>query len=144
MSKYDDASWHNGAKNFPKHLPAVAGATHIGMFVAWALLSGLAGSIHVKDFPDDLQKLQKRSVTPGEFFYESCDGKFTNEDLNDEGNRYAQHYYDLEQGLYFKDYEAVLGGDVSDLYEVADTWANFDKLRPMLDHRFKQWRERHG
>ena len=144
MSKYDDASWHYGAKNFPKHLPDVAGATHTGMFVAWALLSGLAGSIHVEDFPDDVPKLESRLVTPGAFFYEACDGKFTDEDLNDEGNKYAQHYYDLEQGLYFKDYEAVLDNDVSELYEVADTWENFDKLRPMLDQRFQEWRQRHG
>ncbi|MGN6118448.1 MAG: DUF7832 domain-containing protein, partial [Rhodanobacter sp.] len=42
--KYDDASWHYGG-DFPKDLPDEAGATHTGMFVAWALLSGLAGQI---------------------------------------------------------------------------------------------------
>lgn len=39
--KYDDASWHC-AGDFPKDLPEAAGATHTGMFLAWALLSGLA------------------------------------------------------------------------------------------------------
>ena len=32
--KYDDASWHyEGA--YPADLPPEAGATHIGMFLAW-------------------------------------------------------------------------------------------------------------
>src|SRR6266404_3538306 len=35
--KYDDASWHYGG-DFPEDLPREAGATHTGMFVAWALL----------------------------------------------------------------------------------------------------------
>lgn len=66
--KYDDASWHYGADNFPKDLAEVSGATHTGMFVAWALLSGLAGSIHIEEFSDDIPKLVNRSVTPAAFF----------------------------------------------------------------------------
>ena len=38
--KYDDWSWHSG-REFPAGLPPEAGAIHIGMFVAWALLHGL-------------------------------------------------------------------------------------------------------
>lgn len=144
MPKYDDASWHYGADNFPKQLPQEAGATHTGMFVAWALLSGLAGSIHIEDFPDDIPKLQKRLVTPGAFFYEACDGKFTDEDLNDEGNSYASSYFDFEKGQYLKDYETLLGSEVEDLYSVEDTWANFDRLKPLLDQRFNEWRTQHG
>jgi hypothetical protein len=34
--KYDDATWHSGG-DFPKDLPAEAGATHIGMFVSWGV-----------------------------------------------------------------------------------------------------------
>ncbi|WP_262497415.1 DUF7832 domain-containing protein [Pedobacter caeni] len=30
MAKYDDASWHYGG-DFPKDLPQINGATHIGM-----------------------------------------------------------------------------------------------------------------
>ena len=41
--KYDDASWHYGG-DFPSELSSDAGATHIGMFVTWALLVDLGGS----------------------------------------------------------------------------------------------------
>jgi len=137
--KYDDASWHYGG-NFPKDLPIGAGATHTGMFVAWALLSGLAGDIFNHDFSNEIPKLVSRSVMPGAFFLESCDGKFTDDDLNDEGNEFALAYFDFQNGKYLADYELTLGAEVVDLYHVMDTWENFERLKPVLDQRFAEWR----
>jgi len=96
------------------------------------------------DFPNDMSKLQKRLVTPGAFFYAACDGKFTDEDLSKEGNRYVGDYFEFDKGQYIKDYETVLGADVPDLYQIEDTWANFDRLKPLLDQRFREWKARHG
>lgn len=137
--KYDDASWHYGADNFPKELPQEAGGTHIAMFVAWAFLSDLAGELRVEDSPESLEQLRNRSVTPNNFFFHWCDGKFTDEDLNELGNQFAQSYFDFEKGHYLKDYESILGRDVPDLYFVADTWDNFDRLKQVLDRRYKEW-----
>lgn len=141
--KYDDASWHYGG-DFPSDLPDAAGATHTGMYLAWALLSGLSGDIHIVDFPDDIPMLQRREVTPGAFFLSSCDGKFTDEDLSDEGNAFTRDYFDLQKGTYLGDYDEVFGHEMPDspngLYYVADTWSNFEKLRPVLDLRLAAWR----
>ena len=143
--KYDDASWHSGG-DFPEDLPPEAGATHTGMFIAWAFLSGLAGDLHKIDFPESLQRLKDRSITPGAFFLAMCDGKFTDEDLSVEGNAFAGDYFDFEKGGYLKDYESTLGQGVRDgphaFYYVADTWDNYDKLRPVLDSRLSEWRSR--
>ena len=71
----------------------------------------------------------------------SCDGKFIDEDLNDEGNAFAQDYYVVETGQYLTDYEMTLGGDnLPDLYHVADTWENFERIKPVLDQRFDEWK----
>jgi len=137
--KYDDASWHSGGQ-FPEELPPEAGATHTGMFVAWAMLAGLTGELHTKEFPEELEKLRSRTVTPGEFFLAACDGKFTDEDLNDEGNAFAQEYFDFNTGSYLKDYDRVLVKRLPSQYHVQDTWANFDRLRPVLDKRLTEWR----
>lgn len=141
--KYDDASWHSGGK-FPRDLPASAGATHTGMYVAWALQSGLAGKLHTDEMPKNLEKLAARSLTPGAFFLWACDGKFTSEDLNDEGNAFTGRYFDLSKGSYLADYTAILGHGLpigsEQLYYVADTWENFDKLKPRLDQRLADWR----
>ena len=111
------------------------------MFVAWAFLSGLAGELHVSDFPDDISKLASRSLTPGKAFLESCDGKFTDEDLNAEGNAFTMAYFqDFAKGLYLADYDAILGKGMADLYRVPNTWENFDRLRPILDRRFAEWK----
>jgi hypothetical protein len=139
--KYDDASWHSGG-NFPKDLPAKAGATHTGMFVAWALLSGLSGEIHTVDFPADIPALRNRSITPGAFFLASCDGKFTDEDLSDEGNDFAAAYFDLQKGKYIADYEAIFGKDGLTIYHVADSWENYDRIAPRLADRLSAWRQR--
>ncbi|HEY1601539.1 MAG TPA: hypothetical protein VGG64_18200 [Pirellulales bacterium] len=141
--KYDDASWHYGGK-FPKDLPDEAAATHTGMFVVWAFLSGLAGDVHL-DFPDLISSLQSRQLTPGAFFLQTCDGKFTDEDLNAEGNSFAQSYFDFETGQYLTDYEATLGVGLSELYYVKDSWENFDILKPVLDRRYQEWKtDRHS
>lgn len=137
--KYDDASWHYGG-DFPKDLPDEAGATHTGMFVAWSLLSGLAGEIHTNDFPDALEKLKTRSITPGSFFLQYCDGKFTDEDLSELGNKFATYYYDLDSGDYIADYEKLLLGDLATPYHIQDTWNNFDKLKIVIDKKFSDWK----
>jgi hypothetical protein len=137
--KYDDASWHGG-ENFPADLPPEAAATHTGMFLAWALLSGLGGELHVLDQPEDLDRLRKRKLTPGQYFLLACDGKFVDEDLNAEGNAFAQAYFELETGSYLGDYREFLVKGLPSEYHVADTWANFDKLKPILDRRLANWR----
>jgi hypothetical protein len=138
--KYDDASWHYGG-DFPKDLPIEAGATHTGMFVAWAFLSGLAGEFHLNESPALLEKLRSRSITPGQFFLDACDGKFTDDDLSDEGNAFAQAYFAFEHGSYIRDYDQVLVGSLPSQYHVPDTWENFEKLRPILDKRLEEWRQ---
>lgn len=134
--KYDDASWHYGG-DFPKDLPNEAGATHIGMFVAWALLSRLASSVHTEEFPEELDLLQRRQITPGQFFLRNCDGKFTDEDLDPIGNEFVRAYF--ETNRYLLDYEEVLGSDLPSLYHVEDSWENYDRLCPRLDQRFAAW-----
>jgi hypothetical protein len=110
------------------------------MFVAWALLSGLSGAIHIDDFPDDIRVLRERVVTPGDFFLKACDGKFTDEDLSEEGNAFAQEYFDSESAKYLEDYEHALLQDLPSLYHVVDSWENFDRLKPFLDQRLEAWR----
>ncbi|WP_368865414.1 DUF7832 domain-containing protein [Stenotrophomonas maltophilia] len=136
--KYDDASWHSGG-DFPADLPAEAGATHIGMYLAWLLLQGMANEELAEDAEEDLQALRERRTTPGRFLLEYSDGKFVDDLISDEANTFTAAYYDLEDGQYLEDYEEQLGADVPDLYHVADTWENFDRLAPVIARRFAAW-----
>jgi hypothetical protein len=136
--KYDDASWHYGG-DFPAHLNREAGATHIAMFVTWCLLNGLAGEIHTREFPVDLEKLKNREESPGQWFIRCCDEKFTDEDLNELGNSFAQFYYAAEAAPYLTEYELSFGEDLPHLYAVPDTWGSYEKLEPQISAAFAKW-----
>ena len=134
--KYEDVSWHTAAEDYPKDLSPHAAGTHTGMFLAWALLGGLGSTLHA----GSLAKLRERKLTPGAYFQETCDGKFSDKDLSAEGNAFARAYFDAESGRYARDYDAMLCDGLATAYHVRDTWQNFDKLKPRLDRRFTEWR----
>jgi hypothetical protein len=139
--KYDDAFWHYGG-DFPQDLPPEAGATHIAMFVAWAATAGLIGQIHSHELSELLASLLNRSVTPGAWFIAACDEKFTDEDLNEEGNAFAADYYldpEPAKHTYLSDYARAFP-ESGDLYRVPDNWDSFERLRPLLDERLSEWR----
>ena len=140
-TKYDDASWHSEG-DFPSDLPDSAAATHIAMFAAWCVLNGLAGELHTSEFADELAALRRRETTPGEWFLAQCDGKLTNEDLSDQGNFFAETYYDPDNTgpSYMADYVRTFPG-LASLYEVPDAWENFDKLAPLLRQRYEAFRK---
>jgi hypothetical protein len=138
--KYDDASWHYGADNFPQGLDNAAGATHIALFVAWCMLNGLAGALHREDFPDQLGQLTEHALTPGQWFMQACDGKFTDEDVNDEGNAFAAVYYAADGAQYLADYDNILCNAVGDPYEVPDSWQSYDLLAPTIAQRYREWK----
>lgn len=136
MVKYDDASWHCHGGAFPPDLPQAAAATHIAMFVVWALLSGLGGALPSGESPRDLEELKSRGITPGQYFLRACDGRFTEEDLSFLGNWFAGNYFGYR---YFQDYDNTFGQGLPSLYHVGDSWDNFDRLKPLLDRRFADW-----
>lgn len=137
--KYDDATWHTG-DGFPVELSEDAGATHIGMFFAWALSSGLGSKFHCDEFAGELLKLKKRAVTPGRYLIDNCDGKLTAEDMSAEGNAFAADYFDSEDRGYVDDYDAALVEELPSVFHVSDTWDNYDRLKPVLDERLSEWR----
>lgn len=139
--KYDDADFHSDG-DFPEGLPDEAGGTHIGMFLAWALLSGLGGKLHMEECAEGVVGLRKRTLTPGEYLFTYCDGELTDQELGEEGNAFAIAYYKHKDFRYYADYEQAVGSAVSSLYEVPDGWATYDKLSPMLDRRLSEWRSR--
>ena len=142
--KYDDASWHYGG-DFPRNLPNKAGATHIGLFVAWCQLNDLGSNLHNDDLSEELEKLNQRQVTPGTWFIAACDEKFTDEDLTEQGNQFADfYYYDEDTSNYIDDYLDILGENFESLYEVPDSWESYDKLAPIIDNRFEEWKSTNG
>ena len=133
--KYDDASYYVGGGIVPNDLPTEASGTHIGMYAAWAFLSGLGS----KDFPELLSRFVSREETPGAIFMDDMDEKLADAWLNDEGNSFTESYYKVDPVHFFADYEEILCKDIETIFHVADTWDNFDRLKPRLDRRLNEW-----
>ena len=138
----DKAEWHSGG-DFPEDLAEENGGTHIGMFLAWAILNRLNSKYHDEESAHELQAVRRRRMTGRDFLFQACDGKFWEADLNDEGNAFASAYYLGKDGTgygeYIEDYGAALVDDLPSFYHVADTWANYDLLAPLLNRRYAQW-----
>ncbi|WP_433608082.1 hypothetical protein [Prescottella agglutinans] len=136
MTKYDDADWHYGG-TFPEDLPNAAGGTHIGMFVAWCLLSGFAG----EDVEDELEPLESRETTPGAFLMDVLDEKFVSDDLTADGNAFAVAYYagENDDSRYIADYLAAFGTAAAEIYRVEDSWETYDVIAERIDDRFRAW-----
>lgn len=137
--KYDDASWHYEG-TYPADLPYENAATHIGMFLAWAIGRGLASEFFSEECPEDLAGLERRELTPGRFALRVIEGKLCEDELSELGNRFAEAYYPKR---YARDYERVFGADPEQgTYRVEDTWENFACIAAVLDGRYEEWRSR--
>jgi len=143
---YDRADWHYEG-DFPSLLPKENGGTHIGMFITWIIQNDLIGETHIEDSKKLLEKVKSKQMTGREFFFAECNEKFWDTDLTKEGNEFTQFYYadekkgDHAYGQYLVDYENILGISHDSLYEIEDSWDNYDKLKPILDDRFHEWRK---
>ncbi len=130
--KYDDASWHSGGE-FPEGSPEEYGGTHIALFLRWCFAKGWAGELHLQEEPGDTDRVGQGTLRATDFFYKYCDGKLTNEDLNAEGNAFAEQYYGRD-GLYLDDYAQHF----SQLMYVAPEEAHdFEAFSSLLESRYQ-------
>jgi hypothetical protein len=82
-----------------------------------------------------LESLRLRAITPGTWFIQACDAKFTDEDLSEAGNAFALEYYKAEN-CYFLDYDEIFPS-VPSLYHVEDNWMSFDAVEPTIRARYE-------
>ena len=71
---------------FPEGLPQKNRATHTGMFLNWCIHNNLISDELKEDAAEEIEKVKRREMTGAEFVMDSCDGKFSEYDLNELGN----------------------------------------------------------
>ena len=130
--KYDDASWHSGG-DFPRGSPAEFGGTHIALFLRWCFKKGWAGELHLQEEPDDTLKVADGQMRATDFLFKYCDGKLTDEDLNEEGNAFAKQYYG-PTGLYLRDYASHFA---KLMYVAPEEAHDFPRLASVIEARFR-------
>lgn len=137
--KYDHPDYHWG-NDFPGDVSEDNAMTHMGFFFAWAMSRGLVSDFHRedKDSAESLGFLTERRMSPRDYVIRFCDSQFTDEDFTETGNSFVAHYYISK---YFGDYSKVFEKLLETIYHVDDTWENADKMFPVLDKRYEQWRQ---
>jgi hypothetical protein len=136
MRKLDDAEIYLLDFEDPD-TPQTAGSTHIGIFLAWALLRGLGSPQHIQF---DFGRLRKREITGATFLDRYCASKLIDSsDLNPMGAAFAGWYYER----YLSDYLQVFGldpdGALDQLAQVSDDWASYDRVAVVLEERLREW-----
>jgi len=95
----------------------------------WCFEEGWAGALHTNEEPDAVAEVVRGTMSGTAFLFRYCDGKFTDEDLSDEGNVFAARYYG-DEGLYL-DHSAEAFGDMMYLEpEGAHEYAKFAAMLP--------------
>ena len=132
--KYDDASWHYGGE-FPSESPREYGGTHIGMFLRWCFAKGWAGDLHTEEVNEAVEAVVRGKMSGTDFLFKYCDGKLTDEDLNDAGNQFASSYYESD---YTRDYVELFADE---MYVAPESAHDVEKLLKLLDKRLggKPW-----
>jgi len=103
----DKIDWHRDAitdeisddENWEK-----AGA-HIGYFIEWAYKKGFAPSNPETNDVDECEKVINSEINGVQFLIENCDSKFWEEDLNEQGQKFAEFAYDV----YLQNFETIVG-----------------------------------
>ena len=130
--KYDDASWHSGG-NFPADSPEEFGGTRIGIYLRFCFTKGWAGELHTEEEPEAVAAVINGEMSGTDFLFKYCDGKFTDEDLNDEGNAVSKLYYG-DNGHYLDDY-AALFADL--MYVAPESEHDFAEYSKMIEERLQ-------
>jgi hypothetical protein len=134
MVKFDDVSFHTDAHDFPKGAPEENGATHIGMFVTWAIRKGLF--VDADAPPDAIEAVRQGTLSGRYFLLQHCDGKLTSESFSPEGDAFATKHY----VGYLGDFERLLCANLKSDYLVEDSAANYEIMAKALEQRWANFR----
>jgi hypothetical protein len=135
---YDKAKYH--ARSIKEHkLPGEHAANHAVVFLRWLIERGLVSQEFENEAKEVLEKYRAGKASIHDV-YEWEDCCLSSDMLSDEGNAFARHYFDFEQGLYPQDYCGTLAESAPTIFHVEYSEANYRKLLPTIDRRYKEWK----
>jgi hypothetical protein len=144
MASIDRMDWHYGG-NYPENLPEENGGTHIGMFLTWIIDNNLIGQLHRDESSEEIQQVKNRQITGRDFLINCCDEKFWDDCLNEDGLKFTRYYYESDStevfSNYMDDYVGALGGQVESIYEIENSWENYNILKPVIDKKYREWKQ---
>ena len=136
--KYDDASWHfDSTQKITDEERWNIASAHIAVYLRCCFAQGWLGELHLEDESSrlDAQKVLTASMTATEFFITHCDCKFTDEDLNREGNAFTMYYFNRHYPEDLENKECING----ELLSSTEDKYNYPKIKEIFDQRYAKW-----
>ena len=137
---FDKMEWH--ACTFPDSIPYENAGTHIGMYLAWLICNDYIQEDWLEEFSDAIDKVKNRDMTGRDLLVECLDETLPEDIVTEEALEFTGEYYDSH---YIDDYNEALSEKQPDsefaVYLHEDTWENYDKVEPVINRRFEEWRE---
>ncbi|WP_306252912.1 hypothetical protein [Parvularcula sp. IMCC14364] len=135
---FDKAEYHYDG-DYPEDLPIENAFTHTGFYLTWLAENDLLSDETTTYHRDRIVQLSKRNISPVKL-YEVGDGSLIGEILSVQGCKFSIGYFEFETGSYLQDYVATFP-DLPSVYHVEPTWENYDKIKPVIDQRYREWRD---
>jgi hypothetical protein len=127
--KYDDAEFHDPEGNLEQEFAAA----HIALFLRWCVERNLISEFLKKESGAALASARSGTITYTELLLSHCDGKLVDEELSEEGNRFAGAYY--SKG-YLVDYSDICGFPN---YSCTEAEHDYATISALLDRRFAEF-----
>src|SRR6188474_3048487 len=123
---YDKAKYH--AETIEEFgLPEEHAANHTVFFLRWLIERRLMSALFETDGADIVRAFRAGDASI-HALYDWWDRCLINDMLSDEGNAFAQRYFDFERGSYLKDYARTLQRDLPSEFHVPFTEQNYQAI----------------
>ena len=138
---FDKAKWHIN-NDFPNDLDHYQSYVHTGLYICWLIENGHFEDDFKINNSKGINHILSRKVKPSQFYVEYLDGVFDSVDLTQDAIQFTINYFDFDNGNYVKDYLTTLDptDNLPSLFHIEDSWENYDKLKSIINKRFKEWR----
>ncbi|HEY1171254.1 MAG TPA: hypothetical protein VGH19_07810 [Verrucomicrobiae bacterium] len=135
---YDKAKWHD--ETIAEYgLPESHASHHIVFFFRWCIEHDFIDEWLRTDSPDDYQAVRTGEISALDYF-DSLDRCLVSDMLTDEGNAFADAYFDYDHGLYLSDLIATLQGDLPSEFHIPFNDDTYGRIKVIIDKRYAAWK----
>lgn len=135
---YDKAKYHyESVEQFG--LPEEHAANHTVVFLRWLIENELMNEFFMQESGNTIEKFRAGEAGIHEV-YEWWDCCLVDDMLSEEGNKFAIHYFDFEEGQYIHDYIELLQGDLPSEFHIKYNETNYRRMKRVIDSRYEEWK----
>lgn len=115
-----------------------------GFFLAWLAMNDLLSKSFVELVGEEtVAELKARRLT-GPELYANLDGVLDSDMVSEAARGFCAYYLTVagSSWAYLQDFQRTFGVSArtaAELYGVEDTWANFDRIAPVIGRAFQAW-----